>query len=72
MHQSSDVTIEEIIGVQVINEERLYDSHVVVFDAMVQTEKEENSSGDASNNLVEVVSETLMTSVVVKKSKQWF
>ncbi|KAF2582418.1 hypothetical protein F2Q68_00000302 [Brassica cretica] len=47
VHQSSDVTIEEITGVQVINEERLYDSPVAVFDAVVQIEKEENSSGDA-------------------------
>ncbi|KAL0853214.1 hypothetical protein Bca101_058366 [Brassica carinata] len=47
VHQSSYVTIEEIIGVQVINEERPYYLHVAVFDAMVQTEKEENSSGDA-------------------------
>ncbi|KAF3512959.1 hypothetical protein F2Q69_00007930 [Brassica cretica] len=42
----SDVTMEEIT-VQVTNEERMDDSPGAVFDVMVQTEKEENSSGDA-------------------------
>ena len=47
MYQSSDVTMEEIPDVQVTNKERTDDSPVAVFDTMVQTEKEENSSGDA-------------------------
>ncbi|WZY98745.1 hypothetical protein YC2023_071074 [Brassica napus] len=47
VYQSSDVTMEEIPDVQVTNKERTDDSPVAVFDTMVQTEKEENSSGDA-------------------------
>ena len=46
VYQSSDVTMEEIT-VQVTNEERMDDSPGAVFDVMVQTEKEKNSSGDA-------------------------
>ncbi|WZZ45530.1 hypothetical protein YC2023_041789 [Brassica napus] len=42
----SDVTMEEIT-VHVTNEERMDDSPGAVFDVMGQTEKEENSSGDA-------------------------
>lgn len=42
MYQSSDVTMEEIMCVQVTNEEWLDDSPVAVFDTMVQTEKEDN------------------------------
>ncbi|KAF2611596.1 hypothetical protein F2Q70_00009443 [Brassica cretica] len=63
---SSDVPKGEIIGVQVINEGKSGDLPVTVVDAIVQTEKEENSSVDAEKNLVEVTCGTLVTSVDVK------
>ncbi|KAG2297634.1 hypothetical protein Bca52824_044303 [Brassica carinata] len=56
----------EIIGVQVIDEGKSGDLPVTVVDAIVQTEKEENSSVDAEKNLVEVTCGTLVTSVDVK------
>ncbi|CAF1702908.1 replication stress response regulator SDE2-like [Brassica napus] len=64
--QSSDVPKGEIIGVQVINEGKSGDLPVTVVDAIVQTEKEENSSVDAEKNLVEVTCGTLVMSVDVK------
>ncbi|KAF8107138.1 hypothetical protein N665_0126s0056 [Sinapis alba] len=66
VHQSSDVPKGEITGVQVVIEEKMDDSSVAVVDAVVQTEKEENSSGDAEKNLVEAASETLVSSVPAK------
>lgn len=58
---SSDVPKGEITGVQVmINEEKMDDSPVV------QTEKEENSSGDVEKNMLEAASETAVSSVPAK------
>lgn len=51
---------------QVIDEGKSGDLPVTVVDAIVQTEKEENSSVDAEKNLVEVTCGTLVTSVDVK------
>lgn len=64
VNQSSDVPKGEITGVQVmINEEKMDDSPVV------QTEKEENSSGDVEKNMVEAASETPVSSSVPAKNQ---
>lgn len=66
VNKSSDVPKGEITGVQVVNQEKMDDSPVVTVDAMVQTEKEENSSGGAEKNMVEAASDTLVSSAPAK------
>ncbi|KAL1198095.1 putative splicing factor SF3a60 [Cardamine amara subsp. amara] len=63
--EEKDIVVHQSSDVQVVNEEKMDDSPVAVADVMGHTEKEEKSSDDENKNLVEVASETLVTSVAV-------